>query len=250
MARLTVYFEDKKAAHYDIKSGHIRVGRHPKAEIFLADPAVSRQQLAFDRKDGFWVVEPGRGKVNVFLNGEPLTEPTAINEGGRVQFGQYAIRYSEELDDSDTLEMNHRKEAVLAAIGPVPRSEGGEDADSTLGVTPERLEEMRARAAQLAQPYITWKEAGEKKTANLGDQGAFIGKGDGEIQIPGGMLIHSQHARIAKNKDGFLIAPCSRWAKTLVNGAKLSGPRQLRNGDEIQIGGTKMTYKTSAYDGR
>jgi pSer/pThr/pTyr-binding forkhead associated (FHA) protein len=254
VARLTVYKGDKKAAHYDIKSGTIRVGRHPDSEVFLPDQAVSRLQLVLEKTRAGWVAKPGKGKVAVILGDEPLTEPHLLAEDSRLEFGQYAIRFSEHRDSSDanvavrTGEYDP-SEAVLAAVGPVPQPMGGEEAESTIGLTPEKLEEMRVKAEELSRPHLVWKESGQERMLNLDQGPIFIGKGDCDIKIPGGLFVGARHARVTQVPDGFVVILIAKLGKVLVNGEKIREYRLLRHRDVMQIGSVSITFRSSLYAG-
>ena len=120
MARLTVFYDGSRVAHYDIKSGEIRVGRHPDSEFFLPDAAVSRHQISVEPyKDG-WMVKPA-GRNATLINSQPLTQATILLEGTLLEFGRYLISYSEEYDNTHTAEVDISTHGVgLKAIGPVP----------------------------------------------------------------------------------------------------------------------------------
>jgi pSer/pThr/pTyr-binding forkhead associated (FHA) protein len=249
-----VYKGDKKAAHYDIKSGTIRVGRHPNSEIFLPDQAVSRLQLTLEKTRAGWVASPGQGKVAVMLGEEPLEEPHLLSEDSRLEFGQYAIRFSEHRDatESDGAASTgefEAAEAVLAAVGPVPQPMGDEGGQSTIGLTPEKLEEMRSKAEGLSRPHLVWHESGQERMLNLDHRPVFIGKGDCDIKIPGGLLIGARHARVTQVPDGFVVIATSKLGKVRVNGEKVREYRLLRHRDVMTIGSVTITFKTSLYAG-
>lgn len=254
MARLTVYKGERKAGHYDIKAGTIRVGRHPDSEVFLPDMAVSRLQLSLERTKVGWVATAGTGKVSVMLGEEVLEEPHLLNEDSRLQFGEYTIRFSESRDTTEAEELGSTAEfaaadAVLAAIGPVPQPMGDEGSQSTLGITAELLEVMKAKAEGLAKPHLIFQMHGAECMLNLDHRVVFIGKGDCELKIPGGLFVGARHARVTQVPNGFAIIPCVKLGKVLVNGVKVSGHRILRHQDVIGIGRAKIIFRTSLYAG-
>lgn len=246
MARLTVFYDGNRVAHYDIKAGSIRVGRHPESEIFLPDKAVSRLQVTVEMGSDGWFVKPA-GSGLVYLNSQELEKDTLLLEGALVEFGKYLLHYSEEFDETPTREVAFDGSAALAAIGPVPMPTGLEANEGTSIITLDMMDEQHNRATQLTKPHVVWRsEDGQEHTLTLGDTGAFIGKGaDAHVRIPGGMTIGDHHARIAKGGGGFLIAPCAWWAKVQVNNAGVKGSRVLQNGDQIKIGNSMIVYRTS-----
>ena len=50
------------------------------------------------------------------------------------------------------------------------------------------------------------------------------------------------HAVITANKDSFEIKPAVNGAKTKVNGAPLTGPRELEHKDRILFGNLSSRY--------
>ncbi|MEC9072400.1 MAG: FHA domain-containing protein [Myxococcota bacterium] len=246
MARLTVFYDGNRVAHYDIKAGSIRVGRHPESEIFLPDKAVSRLQVTVEQSNDGWMVKPA-GSGLVYLNSQELEKDTLLLEGALVEFGKYLLHYSEEFDETPTREVQFDGSAALAAIGPVPMPTGLEAQEGTSILTLDMMDEQHNKATQLTRPHVVWRaEDGEEKTLPLEDGGIFIGKGDSvHIKIPGGMTIGDRHARIVKAAGGFVIAPCAWWMKIQVNNSGVKSSRALQNGDQIKIGGSLIVYRTS-----
>lgn len=244
MARLTVFFDRKKVAHYDVEDGRVRIGRHPKVDIFLPHKAVSRLHAIVLKVDEGWAVQTAGSSNVVFVNGSAVKGARLLEEKDRIQFAKYVIQFSEQADDEEAIAEG---EAVSASAS-APRPSGDEEYEPTVGLTPEKLLELRRRTAQLARPHIVWKLDGDEKMVNLKDQGAFIGtSSDSQIRIPSGWLVASQHARVVKMVHSFVIAPCEWWGKVRVNGEKVGHPRSLEDGDEILIGKTKLTFRMSAF---
>ena len=247
MARLTVFYDGNRVAHYDIKSGEIRVGRHPDSEIFLPDAAVSRHQMTFETyKDG-WMVKPA-GRNTTLINSQPLGQATILLEGTLLEFGRYLISYSEEYDSTRTEEVDAvTGAAALKAIGPVPVPTGGEAHEGTSIITAAMMEEQHARTTELVRPHFVWRTSdGKEHTHSIPQSGMYIGKGAGcQIKVAGGMMVADQHARVVKGPKGFVIAPCGFMAKVLVNNGKVKKMKDLQNGDQVQIGDTVLVFRTS-----
>src|SRR5215208_2574229 len=52
--------------------------------------------------------------------------------------------------------------------------------------------------------------------------------------------ISRQHARVSQSGDGYVVVDLGSMNGTFVNGNRLQAPHQLAEGDQIEVGATKM----------
>jgi pSer/pThr/pTyr-binding forkhead associated (FHA) protein len=64
-----------------------RVGRADENDIVIADTSVSRFHMVINYQDGKWLVANAQGRHGVFLNGNEVTTPEAINDGDVIKLG-------------------------------------------------------------------------------------------------------------------------------------------------------------------
>jgi hypothetical protein len=67
--------------------------------------------------------------------------------------------------------------------------------------------------------------------------------GDNAIALAGDEFASGHHARIESGRDGVWIVDLGSTNGTFVNGARLDGRRQLRDGDVVQVGDTELRFE-------
>src|ERR1700690_2759965 len=74
-----------------------------------------------------------------------------------------------------------------------------------------------------------------------GDDELLIGRAaDGEGTLAGDPELSRQHARISRLSGELTIEDLGSTNGTSVNGERISGPRQLRTGDVVSVGGSTI----------
>jgi pSer/pThr/pTyr-binding forkhead associated (FHA) protein len=66
---------------------------------------------------------------------------------------------------------------------------------------------------------------------------------DNAVALKGDEFASGHHARIESQRDGVWILDLGSTNGTFVNGARLDGRRQLREGDVVQIGDTELRFE-------
>jgi pSer/pThr/pTyr-binding forkhead associated (FHA) protein len=101
---------------------------------------------------------------------------------------------------------------------------------ASLGLAPTR----RARLVVLKSPAL---EAGEEVPVDSMPVG--IGRG-GQNQVPldGDEFASAQHARFEAKRDGLWVEDIGSTNGTFVNGARVTTPRRLAQGDIVRVGQT------------
>jgi hypothetical protein len=66
---------------------------------------------------------------------------------------------------------------------------------------------------------------------------------DNAVVLDGDDFASGHHARIESQRDGVWILDLNSTNGTLVNGSRLDGRRQLREGDVVQIGDTEFRFE-------
>jgi pSer/pThr/pTyr-binding forkhead associated (FHA) protein len=82
------------------------------------------------------------------------------------------------------------------------------------------------------------------KTFTAGPVPLTIGRADDNaVELAGDEFASAHHARIESQRDGVWILDLGSTNGTFVNGARLDGRRQLREGDVVQIGDTELRFQ-------
>ncbi len=111
-----------------------RIGRERDNDVVLADLKSSRYHAEIKLEAGQWLVNDLNSANGTFLNGEPLTQPTPLNHGDRLSFGETEMLFK--LPGQQSM-------AAAAAAGPpspvqVPRRGEASGAVPVAASTPKR----------------------------------------------------------------------------------------------------------------
>ena len=247
MARLIVYFDRNKVAHYDFDIGVVNVGRHPESQIFLPHNSVSREQLRVVGTEAGWSVHNSGGKNVIFVNGSIMKTERNLDDKDRIEFGRYIILFREEQGDEGEQFLD---ETGILASPSAPKPTGSEKSDGTMAYNLSQLRALRSRADKLSKPHLTWSIGRDENLLNLGRDTVIIGSSeDADVVIPGGLAVSAEHATIQQRADDEFVVESTGWlAKIKVNGEPVRGAHVLQDGDRIEIGKVLLHFKTSMFE--
>ena len=198
---------------FDIPEGRFLAGRHPRAAVQLADPAVSIHHAALMREGTRVTVERGRSETQLLVNGRAPT-------GSPLRVG-------------DVLLLGNT--ALLFQLRFAPRGPGDEvGRESPEEKTTEKLT-LKVQGA----PADGFPLEGDRIT---------IGRERGrDVQLLH-RAVSRKHAMVTREPDGVLLTDCGSHTGTFVNGEPVT-KRKIAANDEIRIGpfllyydGTKVTW--------
>src|SRR5947209_6483973 len=120
---------------WKLKGGEaVRLGRYRTNTIVLNDPHVSRFHAEIYASDSGWYIRNCSETNGTRLDGEPISEPTALRDDHEIRIGDCRLRFrleTKEAKDTDQLPV------LPAAAEPLPAPEG--DADSTTNLQADEL---------------------------------------------------------------------------------------------------------------
>ena len=111
--RLFVSLSGSSVNELKFDRGPIYVGRQKGSQVFLPDPAVSRQHAVFyTTKDGTWILEDLGSANKTFLNNTAVHK-SEIKNGDIIQVADFQIRVSLDDDEDHTRITEIEKEETL-----------------------------------------------------------------------------------------------------------------------------------------
>jgi pSer/pThr/pTyr-binding forkhead associated (FHA) protein len=79
----------------------------------------------------------------------------------------------------------------------------------------------------------------------LGEFVVSIGRQHDSTIVLGDPNVSRHHAQVRPSGDGFVVEDLGSTNGTMVNGARIAGPRALDDGDEVRFGNTVMRFEAS-----
>lgn len=204
------------------------VGRDSDSTVPIPDLTCSRRQFLVVAKNGGYEIEPLSQSVPTLRNGAVVAAPARLNHGDRITCGSTTIVYLERdgagapTGPPQTLASETSAIRTRFSRSPAPPAEPLAPPASRATVVGNFREEMQALRATGEIPLN-------------GD--AVIGRDPG----PGGITlehprISRKHAEVRITDGKLFLRDLGSANGTFVNGERITGHRQLRNKDRIDIG--------------
>jgi pSer/pThr/pTyr-binding forkhead associated (FHA) protein len=199
----------------------ITVGRATTNDIVLSDAKASRTHAKLVYGDAQWTLIDLGSSNGTLCNGQPVTEPVALQPGDVIAVGDSALLF---------------EIGVEAASRPL-LIDTPADLDATLAdaTVPMRLNDTRVARLAIQTPAGTWETPLQQEMLLIGRQS------DCDVVLDQAKASR-QHARIERRGDAF-------WLRDLdsTNGTWLAGRRieehPLHDGDTIRIGDAQLVFK-------
>lgn len=261
---------EQKLATREFKTELIKIGRDPQVCSVIFDqaqwPMVSRLHAEIRLEGDQFVLTDMGARNGTFLNGQPLTAPTAIQVGSLIQIGAKGPILSVELIESGAAVRNFsetlvddtaakQQEALRTKVGE--RSQPLSGTSRTLvdqpailkpGVQPslsrpsQPVEAPAKRPVPKAPPLLVCESGSATQTGHqfvLINDKTLLGR-DVSVDIvinAAAAAVSRRHAEIDRQADGtFVILDLKSFNGTLLNQQLISQPERLYTGDGIQLG--------------
>lgn len=222
MPKLILKFDDRALRECAVGTEPVSIGRRPDNMIIIDHPVVSGRHARVFREGDHYIVEDLKSTNGTFVNAKPIARH-ALLEGDIVLVGKHSLVFS--LADAEPKTMpghDHDRPSQMDPIVaktaiPLPPSRAG-----SVRVVSGRSD--RAEYTLVAMTTII----GNSETAQIRTRGWFKPKAA---------------AAIARKIDGFTVTPMD--APVTVNGQKVTGRRELVNGDRIEVSGLTLEFRLS-----
>jgi pSer/pThr/pTyr-binding forkhead associated (FHA) protein len=230
MPKLTLVVERTALKVYDIdhiEHPVIRVGREMGLEVVIDNVAVSRHQAEIRLQDKQWFVRDLGSGNGTLLNGRRLSGMVPIKRGDEISFGKFSVFFDH----------------VPTEPAPqlyVPRT-GYAEPGRTLVMRPEELATIRAMIVEKRRAHVRWQAGGQDGTFALADGAVVIGRSD-RCDLRVVCRGPKRHLHIRRVGAQYEVHNTSWWYRMRVNDEP-TRRATLRDGDEITIGGLRLTFK-------
>ena len=213
----------------------ITVGRKPDNDIVIDNAAVSGHHCKITMIGDTFFVEDLNSTNGVFLNAKK-TLKSGLKNHDIIGIGKHALKF---IDDRP-------QGTLLTPPSPVPTPA----ADATMMISPQKQQELASAATTAAQkkPAVmrVLKGIVDRPEYELKGALTYIGKSDRvQIRIKGTGFFGSapeNAAMIAHRQEGYFLVPIHE-GYTRLNGKVVSQRELLKDGDQIQVGGTTLQFE-------
>jgi pSer/pThr/pTyr-binding forkhead associated (FHA) protein len=224
MAKVTVLFGSNVEAEYNLEKDEHRIGRSMECDIVVDNLGISRHHCSIVRENGKWILVDGGSNNGTFLGGKKV-DRQPLKDNDRIVLGKHSLVFD-----------------ANGSANPAksPKKAGGAmGGEMTMFVDQAAL--AKALTADGKRMVLTFKQGGREVLVQLLREETTIGTG-GDLPVRG-FLVKPVQAKVVRTKTGHRIESLGGWRGVTVNGAKLSGSRDLRLNDSVVIAGTVITYK-------
>ena len=220
LAKLLVKLHGKGSRHLDLTDEPVTIGRKADNVLAIEDPAVSGHHARIVKVQAVFFLEDLKSTNGTAINGRPITRQQ-LRDADVITIGQHRLVFQEYATVN------------TAAAAPF--------------VDMDRTTVLRGTDRTPDGPTLTAKVlivAGKTDRLEypLAKQVNVIGSQDGAAIRLTGWFAPKSAATIARRGQSYSISP-SRCAKSLlVNGTDVVGQQDLKDGDQIEVAGVKLTF--------
>jgi pSer/pThr/pTyr-binding forkhead associated (FHA) protein len=219
-AKLLVKLHGKGSQHIELTLETLTIGRKPDNTIVIEDPAVSGHHARIVKVQAVFFLEDLKSTNGTAINGRTITRHQ-LRDADVITIGQHRLVFQEDTATSS------------AASTPFV------DLDRT---TVLRGTDRIPDGPTLMAKVLVVGGKTDRVEYSLTKQVNVIGSQDGAVIRLTGWFAPKSAAMIARRGQSYSISP-SRDAKyLLVNGTDVVGQQELKDGDQIEVAGVKLTF--------
>jgi pSer/pThr/pTyr-binding forkhead associated (FHA) protein len=197
-------------------TAEIRIGRRPDLELPLPYPALSALHARLFRTDAGWQIEDLGSTNGTRVDGQrlPARAPRDIGPGAHLTLGPITLVF----------------DGTVAS---------GTGAERTATIAKRLVSDLFAASPDLAVPTLAIASgvpARPPLRLETADRRYLAGRGESCDLRLASEEISREHLEIVRQWDGVVVKDLGSKNGVLVNGALLTAPQRLRDGDTVQVG--------------
>ena len=219
-AKLLVKLHGEGSRHIELIDETLTIGRKADNALAIEDPSVSGHHAQIVKVQAVFFLEDLKSTNGTAINGRPITRHQ-LRDADVITIGQHRLVFQEN--------------STASSAAPVPFV----DLDRTTVLRgTDRIPERPTFTAKVL--IVAGKT--DRLEYPLTKQVNVIGSQDGAVIRLTGWFAQKSAATIARRGHSYSISS-SRGAKSLlVNGTDVVGQQDLKDGDQIEVAGVKLTF--------
>jgi pSer/pThr/pTyr-binding forkhead associated (FHA) protein len=222
-ATLLVKLHGKGSRQIELTQEKLTIGRKADNTLAIEDPAVSGHHARIVKVQAVFFLEDLMSTNGTAINGRPITRHQ-LRDADVITIGQHRLVFQEN--------------AAANAAEPAPFVDL--DRTTVLRGTDRTPDGLTLTAKVLV---VTGKT--DRLEYPLTKQVNVIGSQDGAVIRLTGWFSPKSAATIARRGHRYSISPSQNTKSVLVNGTDVVGQQDLKDGDQIEVAGVKLTFSTS-----
>jgi pSer/pThr/pTyr-binding forkhead associated (FHA) protein len=219
-AKLLVKLHGKGSRQIELTHEACTIGRKTDNTLAIEDPAVSGHHARIVKIQAVFFLEDLKSTNGTAVNGQPIMRHQ-LHDADVITIGQHRLVFQEN----------------ATAITAAPASSVDLDRTMVLRATDRTPEGPTLTAKVLIVAGKT-----DRLEYPLTKQLNLIGSQGGAVIRLTGWFAPKSAATIARRGHGYSISPSQGAKSLLVNGKDVVGQQDLKDGDQIEVAGVKLTF--------
>jgi predicted component of type VI protein secretion system len=248
MPKLILRFNERELSECAVGTHPVSIGRLPDNTIVIDNPAVSGRHARVFREGNHYVIEDLKSTNGTFVNDKPIARHTLL-EGDVVLLGKHSLLFTLSGGDQEPAAAEKASAAFVPDVGGTMMLDTLKQKELLAGLDHGRPSQSHSVIPKTAIPTPPARTGSVRVIAGSSDESSYqltavttiIGKADNAQIRTKGWFKPKVSAAIARKGDGFTVTPMS--ASVLVNNEKISGRRDLANGDMIEVSGLTLEFR-------
>ncbi|HEY2461345.1 MAG TPA: FHA domain-containing protein [Candidatus Acidoferrum sp.] len=237
MAKLSLMFEEKLVKEVPVGSRPVSIGRSPDNDLPVDNLAVSNHHARVYFEAGRLVVEDLDSLNGTFVN-DLRVERATLHDGDSIWIGKHHIKVDSTHDAPIQWDAGRKANAPLINETMVLDTKQRRDMLQQAAAMGERSQFASGR---LKMPtLVVLSGSSDQKEYVVTNKLTMIGKSKMATVRLKGWFKPQLAAQINQRDDGYYLGPGDKVPS--VNGAPITGPVRLNDGDLIEICGVRMNF--------
>jgi pSer/pThr/pTyr-binding forkhead associated (FHA) protein len=237
MAKLSLMFEEKIVKEVPVGSRAVSIGRSPDNDLPVDNLAVSNYHARVYFEAGKLVVEDLDSLNGTFLN-DMRVERATLRDGDSIWVGKHHIKVDASHDTAVPVDYSRKTNAPRINETMVLDTKVRREMLQQAAAMGERTQFAAGRLKVPTLIVLAGKT--DQKEYALTNKLTVIGKSSLATVRLKGWFKPAMAAQINQRDDGYYIGPGDKLPN--VNGAPITGPVRLNDGDLIEICGVRLNF--------
>ncbi|AFM25748.1 FHA domain-containing protein [Desulfomonile tiedjei] len=245
MFKLVLKFQDAVLEEYTFEKTPVTIGRREDNDVVIDNMAVSGHHAIIEEEDpNYYVLADLESLNGTFVNEKKIAREK-IFDNDTLIVGKHILSFI----DLRPQDERPSREAEVAKDKPTFRETVILDTKAQQELLAKHAAEQGSTENSPERPKriefhgsLTLISGGTPQIIDLTKRLTTLGKSNEADVRCSGLLVGKTAALINKRPNGFFLAYAEGLKKPEVNGETITTQVQLQDGDEISIGGTRLTF--------